>query len=98
MVFNTFDRGVLEQLFEQSVSGMKKNVEVARDEMFKNVLNDKDGMDLALGISLGMIHTSFTVGFKQRNGRYLNSEETTELMTITKDHLPKLKEAIFQCG
>ena len=98
MIFNAFDRGVLEQLFDGSVSGMKTNVDVARDEMFKNMLNDKDGVDLALGFAIGTLHTSFIVGFRQRNGRSLNHDEIMELMSITKSHLGKLKEAIFQCG
>ena len=50
MIFNEFDRGVLENLFEISIRDMEINVDVARDEMFRSVLNDKDGVDLALGI------------------------------------------------
>ena len=55
-------------------------------------------MDLALGIVIGTIHTSFISGFKLRNGRKLNSEENIELFRITKSKLGQLREAIFQCG
>ena len=98
MVLNAFDKGVLEQLFDESVSHMKLDVDVARNEMFENILNDKDGGDLALGFAIGTIHTAFIVGFRQRNGRSLNQDESMELMHITKNHLSILKEAIFQCG
>ncbi len=98
MIFNEFDRGVLENLFEISIRDMEINVDVARDEMFRSVLNDKDGVDLALGIVIGTIHTLFISGFKLRNGRKLNSEENIELFRITKSKLGQLREAIFQCG
>ncbi len=98
MVLTAFDRGVLEQLFDESVLNMKLDVDVARNEMFENILNDKDGVDLALGFAIGTIHTSFIVGFRQRNGRSLNHDELMELMYITKNHLGQIKEAIFQCG
>jgi len=98
MVLNAFDRRVLEQLFDESVVNMKLDVDVARNKMFENILNDKDGVDLALGFAIGTIHTSFIVGFRQRNGRTLNQDESMELMYITKNHLGQLKEAIFQCG
>ena len=97
MIFNEFDRGVLENLFEISIRDMEINVDVARDEMFRSVLNDKDGVDLALGIVIGTIHTLFISGFKLRNGRKLNSEENIELFRITKSKLGQLREAIFQC-
>ena len=98
MIFNTFDRGVLENLFEISIRDMEINVDVARDEVFRSVLNDKDGVDLALGIALGTIHTSFIAGFRQRNGRKMTSEEKNELWKITETKLGQLREAIFQCG
>jgi len=98
MVLNAFDKRVLEQLFDESVLHMKIDVVVARDEIFENILNDKDGADLALGFAIGTIHTAFIVGFRQRNGRSLNHDESMELMRITKNHLGQLKEAIFQCG
>ena len=98
MVLTAFDRGILEQLFDESVLSMKLDVDVARNEMFENILNDKDGVDLALGFAIGRIHTSFIVGFRQRNCRSLNHDELMELMNITKNHLGQLKEAIFQCG
>ena len=98
MIFNTFDRGVLENLFEVSIRDMEVNVDVARDEMFRSVLNDKDGVDLALGIVLGTIHTAFIAGFNTRNGRKMTSEEKNELWKITKTKLGQLREAIFQCG
>jgi len=98
MVLNAFDRRILEQLFDESVLSMKLDVGVARDEMFENILNDKDGADLALGFAIGTIHTSFIIEFRRRNGRSLNRDELTELMYITKNHLGQLKEAIFQCG
>jgi len=98
MVLTAFDRRILEQLFDESILSMKHDVDVARDEMFENILNDKDGADLALGFAIGTIHTSFIVGFRQRNGRSLNHDELIELMYITKNHLGQLKEAIFQCG
>jgi len=98
MVLTAFDRGALEQLFDESVLNMKLDVDVARNEMFENILNDKDGVDLALGFAIGTIHTAFIVGFRQRNGRSLNHDELMELMHITKNHLGQLKEAIFQCG
>ena len=97
MVLTAFDKGILEQLFDESVLGIKRDVDVARDEMFENILNDKDGTDLALGFAIGTIHTSFITGFRRRNGRSLNHDELMELMHITKNHLDKLKEAIFQC-
>ncbi len=98
MVFNAIDRGIVEQLFDKSISNVKTSVNVARDEMFKNGLYDKDGNDLALGFEIGIIHASFIAGFPMRNGRPLNSEEVKELFRITKEHLGRLKEAIFQCG
>jgi len=98
MVLTAFDRGILQQLFDESVLSMKLDVGVARDEMFKNILNDKDGADLALGFAIGTIHTSFIIEFRRRNGRSLNHDELMELMYITKNHLGQLKEAIFQCG
>jgi len=98
MIFNKFDRGVLENLFKISIRDMEINVDVARDEMFRSVLNDKDGVDLALGIVIGTIHTLFISGFKLRTGRKLNSEENIELFRITKSKLGQLREAIFQCG
>ena len=98
MIFNEFDRGVLENLFESGIRDMEINVDVARDEMFRSVLNDKDGVDLALGIVIGTIYTSFISGFKLRNGRKLNLEENIELLRITKSKLGQLREAIFQCG
>ena len=96
--FNEFDRGVLENLFDGSIAGVKRSVAVARDEMFHDVLNDKDGVDFALGLEIGILHASFISGFKKRNGRSLNSEEVIELMRITKSKLGLLREAIFQCG
>ncbi len=98
MVLTAFDRRVLEQLFDESVLSMKLDVDVARNEMFENILNDKDGADLALGFAIGTIHTSFIIEFRRRNGRSLNQDESMELMYITKSHLAQLKEAIFQCG
>lgn len=98
MVFEAFDRGVLEQLFENSISHMKTTVDLTRDQIFRNVLNDKDGVDLALGLELGVIHTSFMTGFKQRHNRSLNSDEKSELLKITQSKLGQLKEAIFKCG
>ena len=98
MIFNQFDRGVLETLYEETIKGMKFNVVVARDEMFSSVLNDKDGADLALGMAIGMIHTTFMAGFRMRNKRRMTSEENDELFRITKSKLGQLREAIFQCG
>jgi len=98
MILNTFDRGVLENLFEVSIRDMEVNVDVAREKMFHVVLNDKDGVDLALGIALGTIHTAFIAGFRQRNGRKMTSEEKDELWKITETKLGQLREAIFQCG
>jgi len=71
---------------------------VARDEKFRSGLNDKNGDDLALGLAIGNIHTVFFIGFRQRNGRILNSQEMDELFRITFNKIPQLKEAIFQCG
>ncbi len=98
MVLTCFDRRVLEQLFDESVLSMKLDVDVARNEMFKNILNDKDGADLALGFAIGTIHTAFIIEFRRRSGRSLNHDELMEMMDITKNHLAQLKEAIFQCG
>ena len=98
MTFSVIDRGILEELFNFSISDMKTVVELTRDDIFHNILNDKDGVDLALGLSLGNIHTSFIVGFRQRKGRILDSGERKELLGITLSKLPQLKEAIFQCG
>jgi len=98
MVLTGFDRGVLEQLFDESLLSMKLDVDVARNEMFKNILNDKDGADLALGFAIGTIHTAFIIEFRRRSGRSLNHDELMEMMDITKNHLAQLKEAIFQCG
>ena len=98
MIFNAFDRGVLELLFEESINNMQVNVDLARSETFDNLLNDKDGVDLALGLALGVIQTSFIAGFKIRNNRHVNSDEKIELKKIIEGHLAKLKKAIFQCG
>ena len=38
MIFNEFNRGVLENLFEISIRDMEINVDVARDEMFRMFL------------------------------------------------------------
>ena len=98
MVFNQADHQILEQLFNYSISDMKPIIGVARDEKFRSGLNDKNGDDLALGLVIGNIHTSFYAGFKQRNGRTLDSQEIEELFSITFSKIPQLKEAIFQCG
>ncbi|MEX2192471.1 MAG: hypothetical protein WD717_03720 [Nitrosarchaeum sp.] len=77
---------------------MKSSLIVARDDSFRNALNDRNGDDFALGIVIGTIHTSFLVGFGQRNQRSLTSDEMDELIRITLSKVPQLKEAIFKCG
>jgi len=98
MLFEALDREVLEKLFDYSITNMKTNVKIARNEIFRNILNDKDGVDLALGLTLGIIHMSFMDGFKLRHNRVLNPAENEELLTITGSKLKQLKEAIFKCG
>lgn len=98
MSFEASEREVLEKLFDYAIANVKTNVKIARNEIFRNSLNDKDGVDLALGLTLGIIHMSFMDGFQSRHHRTLNHEENEELLVITGSKLKQLKEAIFKCG
>ncbi len=98
MPFETSDKAVLEKLFDYAITNIKTSVKTARNEIFRDALNDKDGVDLALGLTLGILHMSFMEGFESRHNRTLNHEENEELLVITGTKLRQLKEAIFKCG
>lgn len=98
MPFEASDREILEKLFDYAIANVKTNVKIARNQIFRNSLNDKDGVDLALGLTLGIIHFSFMDGFQSRHNRTLNHDENEELLVITGSKLKQLKEAIFKCG
>lgn len=98
MPFDALEREILEKSFGYAIINVKTNVKTARREIFRNFLNDKDGVDLALGLTLAIIHKSFMDGFQSRHNRILNLEENEELLQITGSKLKDLKEAIFKCG
>ena len=99
MIFNAVDRGVLENLFEVSIKNMKINVDVAREKMFHVVLNDKDGVDLALGMVIGTIHTSFIAGFRQRNGRKMTTEgKKCRQCGSSNVHVSQINRICMDCG
>ncbi len=98
MSFDELDKEILEKLFDYAITNVRTNVKTARKEIFRNILNDKDGVDLALGLTLGILHMSFMDGFQSRHNRTINSDENEELLAITGNKLKALKEAIFKCG
>jgi len=98
MSLGEIDKEILEKLFDYAITNVRTNVKTARNGIFRNILNDKDGVDLALGLTLGILHMSFMDGFQSRHNRIPNSDENEELLTITGSKLKDLKEAIFKCG
>jgi len=98
MALGIVDRGSLEQMIDYAVNNMQDIIGMARMAEFKPILKNKDGEDLALGLAIGEIYTSFLVGFNLRNHRTPNQDEKDDLFKIVVKRLSEIQNAIFKCG
>jgi len=98
MVLSSLERGVLEKQIDHTIKGMKLIVDTARGEAFKPWLRDKDGVDMAIGISFGEILALYISGYLIRNNQPPSDEEKTEIRQIINKRLGEIREAVYNCG
>jgi len=98
MVLNPTQRGILEQLIDHAVKGMKVTVEFVRGDRYSKILKDKNGDDFVLGFVYGRIDSTFKATFIATQNRILIDEEVLEVEHIIYNRMDELKEAIFKCG
>jgi len=98
MVLSPFDKDILNQLVDHCVNNIDGLFSLARIPEIKSMLKDKDGIDFVLGIAITEIQAGFIAGFKMRNERGLNKEESAELFNFFGTRIYEIKEAIFKYG
>ena len=98
MAFSDFEKKILNGLIDHVVADIGPIVGYARISEIKSMLKERDGFDFSLGVAVTEIHHAFLTGFKMRNGRDINQEETTELFHILGFRMHEIKEGIFKCG
>ena len=98
MGLSSFDKDVLNQIIDNRVKDIRPVVDYARMPEIRIMLNDRDGYDFSLGVTVAEIYMPFLVGFKKRNGISVNKEERAEMFNIIGQRIHEIKEAIFKCG
>jgi hypothetical protein len=97
MPFNTFARGLLEQIIDQAIASIPFFIRQCRSEA-RRAFRYQNPEDFVLGVTIGCIVTSFETAFKIAYGRYFNQNEISEINQVINGRMPRIRSALFEAG
>ena len=98
MVLGDQIRGKVEKIIDEVISGIPKNVDMARTISAAKEFQIKNPDDFALGITWGVILRAISECFVTMYDRMPSEEERYEISDIVIKRTKEIKEAIFKCG
>jgi hypothetical protein len=98
MSFNTFARGLLEQIIDQAIASIPFFIRQCRSEEARRAFRYQNPEDFVLGVTIGSIVTSFETAFKIAYGRHFNQNEISEINQVINGRMPLIRSALFEAG
>jgi hypothetical protein len=93
MSFNTFARGLLEQIIDQAIASILFFIRQCRSDEARRAFHYQNPEDFVLGVTIGSIVTSFETAFKIA---YQN--EISEINQVINGRMPRIRSALFDAG
>ena len=97
-IFETADRGTLEQTIDQVISQIPAFLDSARDPHFKTRLQIKEENDFVMGLAWGKIYTEFVAYLIASRGSSFDDEEGRQIAQIVMRRSSEIRNAIFNGG
>jgi hypothetical protein len=92
------ERGILENVIDNCITWIPEWVPEYRKEEAKKMWMYEKAEDFLLGLTIGMIFSTFEGFFLTMHKRQLDPEERTNVMTIIFKRMPQIREALFSSG
>lgn len=98
MPLNDMEKDLFDALIDKFEINMKPILSLARSDSFKNLLNDKNGDDFALGMVFGESMGIFVTQVGENSRRTFSESEMDEMKGILSKRLVGVRDTIFQLG
>jgi hypothetical protein len=98
MSFNTFARGLLEQIIDQAIASILFFIRQCRSDEARRAFHYQNPEDFVLGVTIGSIVTFFETAFKIAYGRHFNQNEISEINQVINGRMPRIRSALFDAG
>lgn len=98
MPLTDIEKDLFDALIDKFEINMKPIISLARSDSFKNLLNDKNGDDFALGMIFGESMGIFVTQVGESGMRTFSESEMDEMKGILSKRLVGVKDTIFQLG
>ncbi len=98
MPLSDIEKDLFDALIDKFEINMKPIISLARSDSFKNLLNDKNGDDFALGMIFGESVGIFVTQIGENGMRTFSESEMDEMKVILSKRLVGVKDSIFQLG
>ena len=96
MPLSKMEKDLFESLIDKFERNMKQITSLARSDSFKQLLNDKNGNDFALGMVFGESIGIFVTQCGENDDKKFDEIEMDELKIILNKRLKRIRESIVQ--
>lgn len=88
------DRGILDQLLDQSINNVKSNLKLFNNDLTKQWFQLNNVKEFVFGIEYGTITRAYSNYFGSIYSRITTPEEADEIIQVILKRLPEIKKAI----